>query len=235
MKPYAKELQMGRRAIYFDLETTGTNVEQDRIVEIAWYDPVYNLSFSSLVNPEQPIPAEATQIHGISNSMVEEQPTLAQLVPRILETLTPEIILIAHNGERFDFPLLGYELLRVGATLPKIAYIDSLKWAKKYRPDLPKHALQFLRKIYDVQEIQTHRALDDVMMLHQVFSQMIDDLDIETVYSLLQQSDETMPFGKYKGRMLCDVPQEYVSWLHEQKVFDKEPSLKKAFEKIGML
>jgi DNA polymerase-3 subunit epsilon len=77
------------------------------------------------------------------------------------------------------------------------------------------------------------------MVLYQVFSQMIDDLPIETVLHLLsvQKSLDRMPFGKHQGKPLKDIPKTYVAWLAESGAFDKPQNkeLKESFEKLGVL
>ena len=66
----------------------------------------------------------------------------------------------------------------------------------------------FFREIYDIQANNAHRALDDVLVLHQVYEMMTDDLSIEAVHALLNQPRElrTMPFGKHRGQPLAKLP-----------------------------
>jgi DNA polymerase III subunit epsilon len=174
------------RAIYFDTETTGINCAKDRIIEIAAYDPTLNRAFQSFVNPKMPIPKEAIAIHGIRDEMVADAPNFAEAGAAFAAFCEGEVALVAHNNEQFDSLFLKHESERHQLTLPKWPMIDSLKWARKYRPDLPRHSLQFLRQIYGIAENRAHRALDDVITLYQVFTLMIDDLPLETVLKLLQ-------------------------------------------------
>ena len=123
--------------------------------------------------------------------------------------------------------------------MPNWIYIDSLKWARKYRTDLPKHTLQNLREVYGIAPNQAHRALDDVMVLSQVFSKMIDDLSMEQVLHLLATPSKVdrMPFGKHAGKPLESVPRDYVTWLASSGSFDRPDNkdLKAAFQKLGLL
>ena len=76
------QLQLTKPICFFDLETTGTNVAKDRIVEISILKVYPNGNKESrtwLVNPEMPIPEESTAIHGISNEKVANEPTFKQL------------------------------------------------------------------------------------------------------------------------------------------------------------
>ncbi len=229
---------MTLRPIYYDTETTGTRPEKDRIVEIAAYDPVNGKEFELLVNPGISIPEEATAIHGITNEMVAGSPSFAEVGHSFLEFCSGNCVLIAHNNDSFDRHFLNHESKRHGLTFPDWPMIDSLKWARKYRADLPRHSLQFLRQIYGIAENNAHRALDDVIVLHQLFSIMIDDLPLEKVLELLSKGGETlpevMPFGKHQGKPLSEVPPDYVLWLKEQGALNKPENalLKTAFEKL---
>ena len=228
-----------KRAIYYDTETTGLRSQEDRIIEIAAYDPVRESSFCEFINPQMAIPEEATRIHGITDEMVQEAPTFKEIGQRFADFCEGDVVLIAHNGDAFDRHFLVAEAKRAELAFPDWAMIDSLKWARKYRPDLPRHTLQFLREIYGIPANNARRALDDVMVLYQVFSLMIDDLSMESVLKLLSQSEsiERMPFGKHQGKPLSKVPKEYLAWLSKQGAFDKPENseLKAAFEKIGAL
>ncbi len=225
-----------KRPIYYDTETTGTSPATDRIIEIAAYDPTLQKTFSKLVNPGMPIPEGATAIHGITDAMVAEAPSYAVVGQEFIDFCSGDVVLIAHNNDGFDRYFLENEAKRHGLTMPLWPMVDSLKWARKYRPDLPRHPLQFLRQIYGVKENQAHRALDDVMVLYEIFSIMIDDLPMETVLELIngKTSDkcDVMPFGKHKGKPIKELPRDYVDWLKKQDILTKQENaaLKQAIE-----
>lgn len=231
------------RPIYYDTETTGILSEKEFIVEIAAFDPILNRTFVSFVNPGSPIPQEATNIHGITDEMVKDAPSFASVGKDFFDFCAHgETVLIAHNNDNFDIHFLRSECKRHGLELPSIPMLDSLKWARKYRPDLPKHSLQYLRTVYGFKENQAHRALDDVIMLAQIFSIMIDDLPLQTVLDLLYTNTSTgnikaMPFGKYQGTPLEKVPKDYVQWLQKSGAFEKpdNKNLKEGFQKLGIL
>lgn len=228
------------RPIYYDTETTGVKHEKDRIIEIAAFDPVKNKTFSKLINPKIPIPEEATAIHHITDDMVKDASGWDIVGKEFMEFCSGEAVLIAHNNDTFDKLFLESEYKRENLTLPNWPYIDSLKWARKYRYDLPRHALQYLREVYGIEANQAHRALDDVVVLYKVFSQMIGDLSMETIIELLSapsKPSDRMPFGKHQGKELKDVPKNYVMWLNKSGAFDKEENkqLKESFESLGIL
>ena len=227
------------RFIYFDLETTGIKTQVDKIVEIAAYDPVKNKEKSWLVNPGCPIPPEASAIHNITDDMVKDSPTFAEVAKEFIEFTQGDVALVAHNGLSFDKPFLESELKRAEIEVPQWKHVDTLLWARKYRPDLPRHTLQNLREVYGIEANNAHRALDDVIIMHKVFSYMIDDLSEEMVYKLISIRPKvtTMPFGKHQGKDLEKVPKDYLSWLHQNGALDKPDNLmlKKALEKKGLL
>jgi len=230
---------MGYRFVYFDTETTGLKKDTDKIIEIAFYDPEREKELCSFINPGIPIPKESTDITNITDDMVKDAPTFKEFVPSMVEFLEGDVALVAHNNISFDKPFIASEFKRADETLPEYQYIDTLLWARKYRPDLPKHTLQYLREIYGIESNQAHRALDDVIVLHKVFSKMIDDLACDTVIELLKKRDnvKTMPFGKHQGKELADVPKGYIQWLEKSGAFEREENLplREEFAKLNLL
>lgn len=227
------------KPLYYDTETTGVKPGKDRIIEIAAYDPSGDRTFCTFTNPECPIPPESTAITSITDEMVKEAPRIREALEAFVEFCSGQYVLIAHNNDAFDKLFLEAEFQRAGLKMPNWVFIDSLKWSRKYRTDLPRHSLQFLREVYGIQANQAHRALDDVMVLHQIFSRMTDDLEMNTILSLLQQSPQAqrMPFGKHAGKLLSEIPKEYVSWLVREGALDKKENaqLKETFEKLKLL
>lgn len=226
---------MTKRFIYYDTETTGIKPGKDRLVEIAAFDPVQNRTFCTFVNPECPIPKEATAVTNITDDMVKDAPLVKDALNLFIEFCQGETVLVAHNNDAFDKPFLEGEFLRAGMEMPKWLFCDSLRWARKYRNDLPRHSLQSLREVYGIQANQAHRALDDVIVLEKIFSTMVGDLTCDTVLELMSQSSKLvrMPFGKYAGKMLSEVPKDYIIWLQKSGAFDKKENaeLKEALEK----
>ncbi len=225
------------RPIYYDTETTGLKAEKDKIIEIAFYDPIRKKEFVSFINPEMSIPEESKKITGIDDTMVKNAPKFYEIIDDLLTFCEEPCILIAHNNDAFDIHFLKAEFERAKRPFPNLKFFDTLKWAKKYRSDLPKHSLQYLREVYGIAENQAHRALDDVIVLEQVFSKMLDDLPIDTAWELLYQRSNfknisTMPFGKHKGIPIVKLPKNYVDWLIQSGALDKPENseLKKSIE-----
>lgn len=227
------------RAIFYDTETTGIKSDRDRIIEIAAFDPVRNLEFQSLINPGCPIPAEATAIHRITDEMVSSASSFAQVGAKFIEFCEGDVILIAHNNDGFDLHFLRAEFQRNSMQMPSWKFMDSLKWARRYRPDLPRHTLQFLREIYGIPPNNAHRAMDDVIVLHKIFQSLIDDLSMEEAYFLLNRPKEirSMPFGKHQGQPLSQLPRAYIQWLASSGALDKSDNqeLKASFHRLGLI
>jgi len=171
--------------------------------------------------------------------MVAEAPSFKTIAEEFVTFCPEETVLIAHNNDAFDKLFMEQEFKRAGVEFPSYRFIDTLKWSRKYRSDLPRHTLQSLREIYGFASNQAHRALDDVIILHQVFSAMIDDLPMEKILELLARPQilSKMPFGKHQGKMLADIPKDYVGWLAASGAFDKSENheLRDNFQKLGLL
>lgn len=230
---------MSLRPIFYDTETTGTRAEKDRVIEIAAFDPVNNLTFEKLINPGIPIPPDATAIHKITDEMVSSAPNFGAIGKEFIEFCQGDVVLIAHNNDSFDLQFLKHEFARHQLEMPSWKFLDSLKWARRYRRDLPRHTLQSLREVYGIQANNAHRALDDVIVLHQVFTFMTDDISIEQAFGLLNKPRAIlhMPFGKYQGMPLKSIPKDYVQWLNGNGFFEKTENmeLKAAFEQLELL
>jgi DNA polymerase-3 subunit epsilon len=156
-------IELDRPLVVFDLETTGTKVGMDRIVQIA----IMHLnpdgsrdSWQSLVNPGMPIPAEATAVHGISNADVEDAPMLEDLAAEIVQRLDG-CDLCGFNVLRFDLPFLSEELLRVGVSWNSAdrRVVDALRIYHHFeRRDLTAAARFYLDRDHG----GAHEALADV-------------------------------------------------------------------------
>jgi len=157
----AAHLVLTRPLVCVDLEATGVWVGRDRIVQIATasISPDGTVStWSSLVNPEQPIPSETTAIHGISDSMVTGAPTFAQ-VAETVGALLAGCDLTGYNVDRFDRRLLAAEFRRAGLEDPTAGarVIDAYTILVRQEPRRLNDALRF----YGVREEQINRQPHD--------------------------------------------------------------------------
>ncbi|MFN8863487.1 MAG: exonuclease domain-containing protein [Flavobacteriales bacterium] len=177
------KLHLERPLAIFDLETTGTDIGKDRIVEIAivkimpdgqvhkWpAQPGPEHRF--LINPTIPIAAEATMVHGISNEMVQGAPTFADVAQKLFKFLF-DCDLGGFNSNRFDIPLLAEEFLRAGIdfSLEGRNLIDAQVIFHLMEPRTLKAAYKFYcNKSLD----GAHEALPDAIATWEVLEAMID-------------------------------------------------------------
>lgn len=109
-------LQLTKSLCVFDLETTGLQINTDRIVQIAIIklNPSAERSeLNQLINPEMTIPQEVIDIHGVSNELIQDKPTFSQFAPELIEFIG-DADLAGYNSNKFDIPVLAEEFLRVG-------------------------------------------------------------------------------------------------------------------------
>jgi len=107
-------LQLTKPLCFFDLETTGTDISKDRIVEIAilkLHPDGSKETLETMLNPEMPIPFEVSEIHGITDQMVANSPTFKEQSNKIYNFIRG-CDLAGFNSDRFDIPLLVEEFLR---------------------------------------------------------------------------------------------------------------------------
>lgn len=109
-------LQLTKSLCVFDLETTGLQINTDRIVQIAIIklNPSgVRTELNQLINPEMIIPQEVIDIHGVSNELIQDKPTFSQFAPELIEFIG-DADLAGYNSNKFDIPVLAEEFLRVG-------------------------------------------------------------------------------------------------------------------------
>jgi DNA polymerase-3 subunit epsilon len=154
---------MAKPVCFFDLETTGTDVHKDRIVEIAIVKLIGKeevAEFHRLVNPEIPIPKGASDIHHITDERVTDAPKLIDIVPDILAIITGSD-LAGYNSNNFDIPVLVNELRRVGHTLDltDVSFFDACTIFKRKESRTLADAVKFYT---DGEHIDAHSAMADV-------------------------------------------------------------------------
>lgn len=102
-----------RPYVFLDAETTGVDPYTDRIVQLTLIEYPSGETFTSLVNPGRPIPAEVTKIHGITDEDVKDAPPFRDLAPMV-QNVVGAGVPVTFNGRRFDTPLIDAELQRAG-------------------------------------------------------------------------------------------------------------------------
>lgn len=231
------KLQLRKPIIFFDLETTGTNVTNDRIVEISLIKVMPDgkeIEKTRRINPGIPIPAEATAIHHISDADVAGEPTFKQIAASLAEIFTGCDI-AGFNSNRFDIPVLDQEFRRAGISFDfsRARFVDVQTIFHKKEQRTLTAAYRFYcdkdladahsanadtRATYEVLMAQLDRYDDlpnDIDALSDFSSQNHNvDLMGRLVYD--DQRREVINFGKYKGRVAEDVLRRdtgYYSWI----------------------
>ena len=160
--------------VVYDLETTGTSCKRDKIVEIAAIKVTGGKAqeeFSMLVNPECPIPYGASQVNGITDEMVADEPVLGDVLPRFLD-FTGELPLVGHNILQFDMKFIYRECRTLFRQIPDNDMIDTLPLARLCLPELAHHRLTDLAEYYHISTAGAHRALKDCQMTMQVYEKL---------------------------------------------------------------
>lgn len=173
----AKKVTKPERYAIIDVETTGGKPGRDRITEIAiaLYEKGEIIDqFSSLLNPERPIPYDITRLTGIDNDMVKDAPKFFEVAKEIVE-ITEGAVFVAHNV-RFDFGFVSHEFRRLGYTFTR-KQLCTVRLARKVFPGLKSYSLGNLCKHFGITNSAAHRAWADVDATVQLFHKMVDSHD----------------------------------------------------------
>jgi|TARA_B100000676_G_C18086635_1_gene855619 DNA polymerase-3 subunit epsilon len=130
----------GHRVLAFDLETTGISTNNDRIVQVALIgadadgNPIHH---DILVNPQRPIPRDASRVHGIYDQDVRSKPVFKECANELAELMEGAVI-VGHNARKFDMPLLQNEFYRCGISPPKpLVVLDTLEAVRRLKIPRP--------------------------------------------------------------------------------------------------
>ena len=232
------KLNLKNPLVFFDLETTGTNINSDRIVEICYLKvfPNGNEEAKTLrINPEMHIPESASAVHGIYDEDVVDCPTFKD-VAKTIATDIEGCDLAGFNSNRFDIPVLAEEFLRAGVDidLMKRKFVDVQVIYHK----LEQRTLSAAYKFYCEKNLEdAHTAEADTRATYEVLKAQLDryadvlenDINFLSNYSCYSrnvdfagrivyndQDVEVFNFGKYKGVSVKEVLQKdpgYYSWI----------------------
>lgn len=172
--------------VFFDLETTGTSISKDRIVELAMIKIMPDgeeIEKTRRINPEMHIPKETSLIHGIYDEDVKDEPTFKQIAKSMAQFLEG-CDLAGFNILKFDVPMLVEEFLRVKVDFE----IDNRRLldAQKIFHLMEKRNLSAALKFYTGKTLENaHSAMADTRATLDVFLAQIERYDGEDVHDLL--------------------------------------------------
>ena len=202
------------RMIVLDFETTGLQPGY-RPVEIAWleFDSLYKVSQSvtSLIDPQIPIEPGAQKVHGISSEMLVGKPTLEEFLhgEHADKFANEHVLVVAHNAA-FDLPMFE-------PFCKKATSLCTMRLAQALYPTAENHRLSTLASMFAVEVEPTHRAMADVgacfELLRTIAKKEDKSIDELLVVASYTSPESLMPFGKHKGKIIKDLPSDYVAWL----------------------
>ena len=229
-------LQLTKPLAFIDLETTGINLGTDRIVEIAVVKILVDGNKSTkrkLINPGMPIPKAASDIHGISDEMVEDAPSFKQ-VAHELKQILDGCDIAGYNSNRFDIPLLMEEFLRaeVDFDMKGRRLIDVQHIFHK----MEQRTLSAAYKFYCSKTLEgAHSAEVDASATHEILKAQLNHYPelgttVDSVLKIIGEDVivdfarrfamdngvEVFNFGKFKGRPVAEVLKsepQYYDWM----------------------
>ncbi|HRG02950.1 MAG: 3'-5' exonuclease [Bacteroidia bacterium] len=231
------KLNLKNPIVFFDLETTGTNIVTDRIVEISYLKISPNgreESKTIRINPEMHIPEQVTAIHGITDEDVADCPRFKEVAREIARDFEG-CDLAGYNSNRFDIPLLAEEFLRaeVDIDMKKRKFVDvqvvfhkmeqrTLSAAYKFYCDKDldnAHSAEAdTRATYEVLMAQLDRypELKNEIAFLSGFTTQNNNADFAGRIIYNEKGEEIINFGKYKGQKVSDVLKNdigYYGWI----------------------
>ncbi|MDO8593208.1 MAG: 3'-5' exonuclease [bacterium] len=232
-----KLIKLDKPLVIFDIESTGLSVSLDRIIEIAYLKIMPNGVASKgdvFLNPEMGIPAEVTELHGITDEQVKDQPTFREKAQDFWAIFN-DCYYGGFNIANFDLPMLRREFLRVGMGFDYAAakIIDS----KTIYHHMEPRTLSAAYKFYCGKDHEeAHSALGDVEATAEILGQQLDQYseirDWDYIYKIHHASDGRyvdnerkffwrngqahFSFSKYKGQPLAEVVKQdpgFLRWI----------------------
>lgn len=231
------KINLVRPICFFDLETTGINISKDRIVEISVLKIFPNGNKESktwLVNPKIPIPDEVSNIHGITDDMVVNEPSFDSVGVHVKDMID-KCDLGGFNSNKFDIPLLAEEFLRneIDFNLENVKCIDVQNIFHK----MEKRTLGAAYKFYCQKDlIDAHSSKADTLATFEVleaqiekYSELENNVDFLSDFSSRNKSvdlagfiiynKDNIPcfsFGKHKGKTVDFIIENepgYLGWI----------------------
>lgn len=214
-------LQLTKPLVVFDLETTGLDLVNDRIIQISYIKVSPNDAEgeeqrkSLFVNPGISIPLVVQELTGITDEMVKDAPTFKQLAKSLADTFTG-CDFAGYNSNRFDVPMLAEEFLRAGIDFDfsKSRLIDAQSIFYKREPRTLAAAYKFYTGRKMEEDFRAHRADEDTEATYRVLQGQLDKYNPETVeeaelalpndMDVLNEVSKMNDYVDFAGRMIWE-------------------------------
>jgi DNA polymerase-3 subunit alpha (Gram-positive type) len=181
--------------VVFDLETTGLSPADNRIIEIGAVK-LNNMEivgeFSTFINPQMPIPDDASRINGITDDMVRDAPYEREAFGKLIEFCGDCKCLVGHNAIKFDMLFIRAGFARCGLECDFSA-VDTLDLSRAAVPERKSHKLNLMVEHYKLGEFNHHRALDDARVTALLFKKIVSD--VKKMMSVERVGDLNSAFG----------------------------------------
>lgn len=206
-----REIKSGTYVV-FDLETTGLSPDNERITEfgaVKVRDGLIVDKFSQLVNPEKEISAEITELTGITNEMVENMPTIKEILPKF-KKFCGDAVLVAHNA-KFDTGFIYANARREGLYFNN-RVMDTLTMSRTLFPNERQHKLDMVCDRLGVRLENHHRASDDAEATARCFIKMMEMTDWKEAVELennIKVPDKEDPIIKARKYHIILLAQNY--------------------------
>ncbi|MFO0692963.1 MAG: 3'-5' exonuclease [Polyangiales bacterium] len=194
-----------RRLLVFDTESTGVDVATDRVVELAavyFVDGKFEDKRQMLVNPERPIPKEATEVHGIGDAEVRGKPAFRDIADRFAMHLDGRALsgepplLVGYNAIAYDVPLLNAEFARAGhpARIDASHVVDPMITVRWHLRHLRSRKLGDVCERFGVKLANAHRAWADAQATGELlFALVAEGLVPEEPEAMLEEQERLVP------------------------------------------
>jgi DNA polymerase III epsilon subunit family exonuclease len=162
--------------VVFDIETTGLDIINDRIIEIGALkveDGEIIDEFNMLMNPGVSIPPTASAINNITDDMLVDAPHSGVVLTYFHRFIKDVDFLVGHNAKRFDVPFLETEFVRHGILYEPIKVKDTVWEARRTIKGLHSYSLASLCNVFQIENKNAHRALSDVYATHELYLNLL--------------------------------------------------------------
>lgn len=232
-----RQLNLQRPIVFFDLETTGVNAAKDRIVEISLLKinpDGGEETMHYLVNPEMPIPEEASQVHGIYDEDVRDAPTFKEIAGKVAGFIE-DADLGGYNCLRLDIPMLAEHFLSESYPVDfhnrKVVDVQVIFHKRESRTLSKAYQFYCGKNLEDAHtaDADTRATYDVLLGQLKMYDDLPDDIDSLDEYSHYYRTadlagrigynskgNEIFAFGKHNGKLVESVLKQdpgYYNWI----------------------